>query len=182
MLYGALIVLVCGVVPSYCMDNPDPAQIIQQNILQPVRAMKRLGNFRTSALTNYHDESYNNLLHITIQELVKHKNDKHYSTYQETSKPLIRYLALKGVDINEVNDHHSTPIGYAYGALPVDPQTRVISPTADFNLTDFLEGEMGADPTWFSIYPQIRTCKKKLYALLCCCRCKRRDRQQIENR
>jgi hypothetical protein len=163
------------IIVTYCLFNgilaqsmePNPFErIIRDNITQPSNAIKLLEDFSTEELRNYRAHGHNNLMHIAIEELNRYKYAQNYEQLQNDCKPLIRYLAKSGIDVNEANDNHDTPCLLAYKYDVND----------DF-VENFLEPELRAKPSYFSLQPEIRALKK-MVTDLCCCSCKRKSKQQ----
>lgn len=137
----------------------NPAEIIRQNILQPVRVIEALQQFPDETLANYHDGQHNNLMHVTVQAMLNAKHEIPADVpLKESVKPLMRYLAQVGVCINQLNDNHRSPHFLVYED---DGQEQ-----SDF--ADFLEDELHAHPTYFSFEPEKRKCKRACARALQC--------------
>jgi hypothetical protein len=135
-----------------------PKALIKSNIKDPDICKNSLQEkFSNLELTGFHDLKYNNLIHITIKELIKNKNDE-YEKLLERSKPLLRYLYGLGVKVNELNDKGHAPHFLIY--YDQDNRTELFE--------RFLENELKAHPTYFSLQPQMRKFRRYLYTIICC--------------
>lgn len=160
MMYVFLLALVLGNTLAACEQEWNPAEIIRQNILQPAKVVKKLQKFSHETLADYHDGQHNNLMHVTVQAMLNAKHESPAAKVQlkESVKPLMRYLAQAGVRINQLNDNHRSPHFLVYED---DGQEQ-----SDF--ADFLEDELHAHPTHFSLEPEKRKCERMFARALQC--------------
>jgi len=158
MMYVFLLILTFSNMLGACEQTWNPAEVIRRNILQPAKVIKALRQFPNKTLAGYYDDQHNNLMHVTIQAMLNAKQRTPVNVQLEESvKPLMRYLAQAGVRINQANDNHDAPHFLIYrhdgGAL--------------IAFSDFLEGELDAHPTYFSLEPEMRKCKRACTRLQC---------------
>lgn len=159
MIYAFLLVLVLGNMLAASEQTWNPAEVIRQNILQPGEVLKALRRFPNETLAGYHDGQHNNLMHVTVLAMLSAKHRIPVNVqFEESVKPLMRYLAQAGVKINQLNDDRKAPHFFVYEDDGVDQ--------SDF--ADFLENELNAHPTYFSLEPEKRKCKRAFTRALQC--------------
>jgi hypothetical protein len=144
------------------MVSPD--KVIRENIHNPALTIQILQQYPAATLRNYRDQQYNNLMHITVAELLKKKNSRTYEKSINESKLLLAFMAGIGISVNEMNDDSNTPLFLAY-----QNDFHGNSSNQHAYLSNFLEYNLDGHPTHFSLEPQIRAIKKAL--LDSCCGC-----------
>lgn len=151
---------------------PSRDQLIWHHIETPLFIDSQLKKYPLNDIINFRYAGHNNLLHSIVRTLVLKKDHlKNFDQLVNQYKPILRWLTQNGLDINEVNDQHATPLMTAYGNSIVTQgkeQGNELQPLINFLITD-----LHARITYASVDPELRTCKKFLYQLFCCAWCKR---------
>lgn len=129
---------------------------------QPGLAVEQLkAQWSGRDLSTHTDDRHNNLMHTAITAMINQKNHvPYYPAFQQACIPLLRHLAHSGVAINELNDDRKAPHFLVYA----DEQGR----QAPSDFVNFLESELGAHPTYSSLEPELRACKRFLSRAVCC--------------
>ena len=148
-----------------------PQELISNYIQYPVFIDKELKKYPKSELLQLRYGPYNNLLHCVIAALTHQKDSlEDFEQLIENYKPILTWLTEIGLDINEVNDEHATPLILAYRAQIIVDFKEQGNKTQ--SLIDFLENDLHGHPTYTSLAPQLRFCKKILWEFFTCKFCK----------
>lgn len=168
------------------MQQESLSEIIAKN---PQHALEQLKQYRLSRVKEYRDKNFNNLIHITVNALIKQIVDGKKANKKKDSaqlildyKPLLEYLVTQvGININELNDNYSSPLILVYRMYACPDESSLTSESfrlfvVNNDLANQLKPleqyliNLGADNnTWFFDWgPEIRNVKKLCWKLLCC--------------
>ncbi len=142
-----------------------PTILITTHAKHPDFIFSELKKYPVQDLFNFHYAQYNNLLHCLVEGLVDKKDSvENFAQLINDYKRIFKWLVSIGFNINEVNDHHNTPLVLAYSA-----EDHSVQP-----LINFLEHDLQAKTTYFSLAPEMRFCKNVLWEFFTCQWCKQK--------
>ncbi len=146
---------------------------IQHHIFHPKSIKRELDKLPAKTLRSYHYGPHNGLIHCIVENLVAQKHASSFDNLIERYKPLLRTLVYEnGLEVNDVNDHHETPLTIAYKAYRIKNREigNKVSP-----LINFLETQLHADPDYWSTAPELRELKKIAWEFITCQSCRYKD-------
>ena len=152
-----LILIIFQIYFLQSMDNncPPPQsakKIIIKNILNPELIQQQLKALPKQKILK-RDSNYNNLIHITVRELISQKDTaESYKKLLQDSKLLLKFLVTAGVKINEMNNDKKTPLRFIYDLGEVEKKDLMV-------LEVYLEYHLCADPNFYSLAPTWRWLK-----------------------
>lgn len=145
-----------------------PTTLITEHAKHPEFILTQLQKYPVQDLLDFHYTAYNNIFHCIVETIVQKKDSiENFEQLIKDYKPLFKWLVSMGLNINEVNDHHNSPLVIAYIAQNQHDQKLN-------TLIHFLENELDAKPSYFSIAPEMRFCKKLLWEFITCRCCKQK--------
>ena len=148
-------------------------EFIEHNIFHAAGIKRELDKYEAKTLRSYHYGPHNNLLHCLVENLIAQRHASSFNNLIERYKPIFRTLVYEnGLDVNEVNDYHMTPLMIAY----TKQKTKNVEMSDKVSLlTNFLERQLHANPTYFSIAPELRILKRCAWEFITCQWCTYKD-------
>ncbi len=114
-----LLFLPCSILKGMQHMECTPQQLIELNHPTLIQEYLKEEPYR-SELIQFRDNNYNNLIHLVVMHLIKQgSSDFDVDKY----RPLLHDFVVNGININEANDDHITPISRVHQAKKANSNT-----------------------------------------------------------